>query len=228
MTALRVATWNVHGAVGLDRRCDPARVAQVVVELDADLVALQEVWLPRGRTADLLAQLAEVTGARAVFAPTFDKRGQAFGNALLTRLPLLHHDVVDLSIGRREPRNAIDARLDVGGERLRVLATHFGLGPAERRPQAARLVECVRADATPCVVLGDFNSWRAMGPLAALEEGDRAPPTFPSALPIAALDRILAHPASLVRERRVHASHTARVASDHRPLLATIDLGQAA
>jgi len=230
MNTLRVATWNVHGAVGLDRRCDPARIARIVVELDADVVALQEVWLPRGRTADFCVMLAGASGLHCTFAPTFDKRGQPFGNALLRRASALRDEVVDLAIGRREPRNAIDALLDLDGMRLRVVATHLGLAATERHVQAGWLAQRVRADRTPCVVLGDFNEWRAVGALAPLRDmvAGRAPATFPSALPIASLDRILAQPASLVRERHVPASPLVRIASDHRPLIATIALDRLA
>jgi len=229
MGEVRVATWNVHGAVGLDRRCDPARIARVIGELDADVVALQEVWAARGRTADLCALLEDAAGARCVFVPTFDKRGQPFGNALLTRLPLLHDAVLDLAVGRREPRNAIDAVVDAGGSPLRFIATHLGLGSTERRVQFERLARGLRAQPTPCVVLGDFNVWRGQALFPALRELDRlrSPATFPSALPVVALDRVLAHAPLRVRERRVHASRAARIASDHRPLLATIDVGEA-
>jgi len=137
---------------------------------------------------------------------------------------------IDLAIGRREPRNAIDALLDLDGMRLRVVATHLGLAATERHVQAGWLAQRVRADRTPCVVLGDFNEWRAVGALAPLRDmvAGRAPATFPSALPIASLDRILAQPASLVRERHVPASPLVRIASDHRPLIATIALDRLA
>ena len=226
MNALRVATWNVHGAVGLDRRCDAERIARAVGELDADVIALQEVWLPRGRTADFCALLADASGLHCTFAPTFEKRGQPFGNALLRRAPAVRDEVVDLAVDRREPRNAIDATLDMGGVHLRVVATHLGLAATERHVQAGWLAQRIRADGTPCIVLGDLNEWRAVGALAPLLDVvvGRAPATFPSAFPLASLDRILAQPASVVRERHVPASPLARIASDHRPLVATIAL----
>jgi endonuclease/exonuclease/phosphatase family metal-dependent hydrolase len=227
MTRLRVATWNMHGGVGLDGRFAPARVAQVVGELDADVVALQEFG-SRLATFDMRAHLESAGTARAIVMPTFQKHGCDFGNVVLTRWPARDVACHAIGVDRREPRNAIDLVVDHGGGSLRVVASHFGLRGAERATQIERLLALFdAADARPTVLLGDFNEWR---PRSALRRFDRhfgmalAPATFPSPFPVSALDRIWVAPADACVGLRAHRSRAARVASDHLPLVATLEL----
>jgi endonuclease/exonuclease/phosphatase family metal-dependent hydrolase len=221
---VRIASWNIHEGVGIDGRYAPARIARVLAEIDADIVALQEFAARRGDAERLREQLEQATGARLCAVPTFTKRGRAFGNALLSRLPFVSQTCIDLAIGRREPRNAIDAVVDVHGRQLRVIATHLGLRAAERQAQVARLRECLAQSALPTVLLGDFNEWRR-GSLATLDlHAVPTSPTFPSPVPVARLDRVFVAPHDLRIEAHVHRSRDARVASDHLPLVATLDL----
>lgn len=223
---LRVATWNIHSGVGVDGRFAPERILRVIDELDADVLALQEVGTARPGF-DLPAWLGEAAAGELHFRATCQTRHGAFGNALLSRIPLLSAACVPLDAGAREPRNAIDARLEHQGHRLRLIATHLGLARAEQHAQLAQLASL--AVATPgeaLVLLGDFNIWRASR-LAHLAAAQRAPRTFPSPLPVVALDRILVAPAAACLHLRPHRSRTARVASDHLPLVAEIALGHA-
>ena len=222
---MRIATWNLHEAVGVDGRCLPVRIARVLAELDADIVALQE-FSPRRSTLDeLSAELEHAAGASLVVMPTFLKRGRVFGNALLCRVPIVSVEARELALERREPRNVIDARVDWGGRPLRVLATHLGLQRSERIRQVERLDALLADGGAPAVLLGDFNEWRLRGCLAPLERHLArvpAPPTFPSPCPVARLDRIFASPGLRVSNVRVHRSRSAMVASDHLPLVATL------
>jgi endonuclease/exonuclease/phosphatase family metal-dependent hydrolase len=223
---LRIATWNMHGGVGLDGRFAPGRIARVLAELDADIVALQEFG--SRRAFDMLAHLEQAAGARGIAMPTFSRHGCDFGNVVLSRLAVLTSACVDLACGRREPRNVVDLVVDAGrAGSLRVMATHLGLGRAERGEQFARLDDALR-DAThlPTVLLGDFNEWRprSLARFTADVARMRAPATFPSPFPVAALDRIYVAPATALVELSVHRSRTARIASDHLPLVATLDL----
>ena len=222
---MRIATWNLHETVGVDGRCLPARTARVLAELDADVVALQE-FSPRRSTLDeLSAQLEHAAGASLVVMPTFVKRGRVFGNALLCRVPILSVEARELALERREPRNAIDARVDWEGRPLRVLATHLGLRRAERIQQIERL-DALLDDGTPTVLLGDFNEWRLHGCLAPLERRLArvpAPPTFPSPCPVARLDRLFVSSGLRVSHVRAHRSRSAAIASDHLPLVATLE-----
>ena len=223
---LRIATWNIHAGVGLDGRFAPERIARVLGEIDADLVALQEFGSRRG--FDLLAHLEQAAAARGIAMPTFSKHGCDFGNVVLSRLDVLSSACIDLACGRREPRNAVDLVVDAGGDRpLRVLATHLGLRRDERGKQFERLDTALRDAAhLPTVLLGDFNEWRPRVPARFTAGGThlRTPPTFPSPFPLAALDRILVAPGDALIDLSAHRSRTARVASDHLPLVATLDL----
>lgn len=224
MTRMRVATWNMHGGVGLDGRFDPQRVARVIGELDADVIALQEFHSRDG--FDMRAHLDTIGFAHAIAKPTFLKRGGEFGNALLMRWPPREVANHALGVDQREPRSAIDVTVDHERGALRIVATHLGLRPAERRVQVARILDLFDAEPMlPTVLLGDFNAWRtsSLRGVDAYFGMSSAPRTFPSPLPIVAFDRIWVSPPHACIDLRVHASRIARVASDHLPLVATIE-----
>lgn len=226
---LRVACWNVHRCVGLDGRCDPERIAEVVAELDADVVALQEIETEEsdGDGIVQLARVAETVGVDRIAGAAVEGRRAGFGNALLVRHPVREVRRIDLSITGREPRGALAARLGLGGEEIRVVSTHFGLRPGERRLQAERLLEALEpGPESLLVVVGDFNEWlpraEPLRRLWARFGRPAAPRTFPSWRPVFALDRAFAHPAERLCGVEVHRSPLARVASDHLPIVATI------
>ncbi|NJM57652.1 MAG: hypothetical protein HC857_09740 [Synechococcales cyanobacterium RU_4_20] len=131
---LRIASYNIHSCVGLDRRCRPARIATVLRELDCHVIALQEVDnvpgdLVDSMQLDYLAQtleMASVAGLRIV------RHTGEYGNALLSKLPITSVRRHDLSFSRYEPRGALDVTLELEGRELRVIATHLGLNRAER------------------------------------------------------------------------------------------------
>lgn len=228
MAALRVATYNVHGCVGLDGRLDPGRVAEVVRELDCDVVALQEV--KRSAEVDQLQQLADATGLRSICGATRPHGGGTFGNALLTRLPVLATRKADLSCRGREQRGALDAAVDCGGVAVRVVATHFGLHAAERREQVRGLLQLVQRDpGAPLVVLGDFNEWslinRTVRVLDAKLGASVAVRSFPSWWALFALDRLWARPRGSLEAVWAHRSRLARAASDHLPVVGRLSTG---
>lgn len=223
---LTVATWNIHAGVGIDRRFAPERIGTVLGEISADIVALQEVPLGGEHWPNLLHHLARATGMIGVEGFTFGVGGRRFGNAILSRYPVLDTRRIDISFGSREPRGALDADIYCHGHRLRVIATHLGLRAAERRAQVGRLLQAFDTGDMPVLLMGDVNEWFVWGrPLRILVSHFQpapAPATFPSCLPLLALDRIWIRPRHRLGGVRVHASATARVASDHRPLVATI------
>lgn len=218
---LVVATWNVHGFVGRDGAHDPGRTLRVLQELDADVVALQEVVSPDGE--DPLDAIARRLGVEPVRGPTLERRAGLYGNAILTRLPVRRVRRIDLSVPGREPRGALDCILDAGLAPLRVLATHLGLRARERRLQAVRLAAEIERPAPPALVLlGDLNEWRRfrdpLAPLRALLGPSKRPRTFPAWRPALPLDRIWARPPGLLRDVAAHPSRLARDASDHLPV----------
>ncbi|WP_114809940.1 endonuclease/exonuclease/phosphatase family protein [Paraburkholderia kururiensis] len=223
---LRIATWNIHGATGADRVQSAERIAAVVGELDADIVALQEVPLGDARTPNALDVLRAATGLHAVEGPTLDTPRRRFGNAVLSRLPVRAARTLDLSFGQREPRGALDVDLHHRGETFRVVATHLGLSARERRAQIHRLLSAFDRPDLPVILLGDINEWFVWGrALRMLVEHFRAAPaprTFPARWPVFALDRIWMHPGERLIDVRAHASPLARIASDHLPLVARV------
>jgi len=228
MTGLRLASYNVHSAIGRDRRCDPERILGVLREVGADVYALQEVEANDGG-GDMLAWLARELGYTAIAGTTLRRHDGHFGNGMLTRCPARAINLVDLSWRRREPRGAIAADLDCGGKSLRVVATHLGLRPAERREQVERLLRLFSwNDDERAVLMGDLNEWFLWGrPLRWLHRHfDETPAlrTFPARSPFLSLDRLWAHPGHILKKLEVHRSALASVASDHLPLVATLEL----
>lgn len=228
MARVRVATYNVHRAIGSDGRTDPRRILGVLREIDADVYALQEVEA-HDDGADMLAWLGKELGFHAVPGTTLKRKDGHFGNGLLSRCPVRAKRTTDLSWRGREPRGAIVIDVDCEGRNLRVVATHLGLRPAERRDQVQQLLHLFRERPDDhSVLLGDLNEWFLWGrPLRRLHRHFKATPspaTFPSFLPVLALDRVWTHPRRMLTRLTVHKTALARRASDHLPLVATLEL----
>ena len=226
---VRFASYNIHLAIGRDGAFRPARIAAVIEEMDADVVALQEVSLG-APGFDMLAYLSKKCALSAIAGPTLMTTAGEYGNAILTRLPHSGVHRWDLSVGRHEPRGAIDAHIAHDGHTVRVIATHLGLRPGERRRQIRQLLKIIEKDNRyPTVLLGDVNEWFLWGrPLRWMHrhfERTPSPATFPAGRPVFALDRIWVEPRSALQRLAVHASPTARLASDHLPVVASFDFG---
>lgn len=221
-----VATYNIHSAIGTDGRFAPERIGQVIKEMNADIVALQEVPLGGSDWPDVLRFLQVATAFHGVEGPTHCNPRRRFGNAVLSRYPIIASRSIDLSFGRCEPRGALDADIDCHGHPLRIIATHLGLRPGERRMQIKTLLEVFGTNQMPMILMGDINEWLTWGrPLRMLErhfEAVPAPTTFPSRYPVFALDRIWISPRHRLVEVDVHATSLARLASDHLPLIARV------
>ena len=218
----RVATWNIHSAIGADGRHDPERTLEGLRGLDADVTALQEVD-SRIDGRDGFAEFEAAADHVAAAAKTIVADNGEYGHMLLSRWPIEHWTHHDLSVAGRERRSAIDAVLDTGRGRLRVIATHLGLFLRERRHQVAVLGRLLdRQPGVPTIVLGDFNEPTGRGP--ASRRFDRALGragrwrTYPSRRPLLPLDRIWhSRDLDLVASGVVR---EARLASDHLPLVA--------
>jgi endonuclease/exonuclease/phosphatase family metal-dependent hydrolase len=224
---LTIATYNIHGAVGFDGRFAPQRVVEVLQEMSADIIALQEVPLGGIHFPNVLAMLQDATGFHAAEGPTKLGPERRYGNAILSRYAIKDTRAIDLSFGSREPRGAVDADVDCHGHPLRVIATHLGLRFAERRDQIRRLLQVFDTDRMAVILLGDVNEWfvwgRSLRWLISHFEAVPAPATFPARWPVFALDRIWIRPRHRLAHVERHDTPLARVASDHLPLIAHID-----
>jgi endonuclease/exonuclease/phosphatase family metal-dependent hydrolase len=227
---ISVATYNVHRWTGLNGRSspDPARAGFVISELDADLIALQEVLRPL-RGEDPLERLADALGLHVAFATIRSHRRGVIGNAILSRWPICGASMLDLSFSRLEKRVAVAVQLaDEAGE-LDVVATHLALADRTRHRQVQSLLGHPRLTSQPTVLLGDMNAWRQCRATRTLDEeltshhNAEWPASFPAAGPVLALDRIYARGARVV-EIEAHASRAARRASDHLPVVARVKL----
>lgn len=226
---LTLATYNIHACIGTDRRFAPDRTVGVLRELDAHVIALQEVEHHDMEGRDLLDYLASETGLTAIPGPTLLRETRQYGNAILTRLPVLGVNRVDLTLPGQEARGAIDVTFEGNGGRLQVVATHLGLKPWERRQQVRRLLKLFDIGLTDTYVLmGDVNEWFLWGrPLRWLHAHFKRSPhcaTFPSRRPFMSLDRLWVHPRRRLARLEAHTSELARIASDHLPLKAVIDI----
>jgi endonuclease/exonuclease/phosphatase family metal-dependent hydrolase len=230
--ALRVATYNVHGCVGTDGRRDPERVAGVVADLEADIVALQEFTYPAGVAIEnrMPVTLTMADAYECVLGPTRQNVTECFGNALFTRHRIVEVHRFDLSMKRFEPRGAIAATIEVRGTIVHVLAAHLGLRVRERRFQVRQMLDYLDSVRhTLVVVLGDFNDWLpGRSVVHVLDDRLGRPPrpaSFPVHWPIVALDRIWVNPLQALRRIGLHRTPAARLASDHFPVVADIDPG---
>lgn len=232
---LSVASYNIHQCVGTDRRRDAERVSAVIRDLDCDAIGLQEVDSRSGPHADSmqLDYIARATGMQGIPGPTILRHDGEYGNALLTRRPVLAVRRHDFSFATHEPRGALDVDLDIDGHRVRLIVTHLGLRPAERRYQVKLLLGLLHPVEHDQIVvaLGDINEWLPIGrPLRWLHGILGKPPalrTFPTWYPVFALDRVWVRPRTLLLGLHAHQSPPARMASDHYPLKATIALDRA-
>ena len=237
---VRVATYNVHKCRGLDGRIRPERVVEVLREVDADIVALQEIVCRDGRRrADHQARyIAEELGLHAQLGENRRYRGGPYGNLLLSRLPIYLARNHDLSVYGRERRGCLrtDIRLK-NNSVLHLFNVHLGTALFERRVQARELFRR-QVFTNPelmgsKIILGDFNEWTRDLPSdffgrhfqsanSRIQEPRRR--TFPGFLPFLALDYIYFDQGLQLHDVRVHRSRMALLASDHLPLVAEFNL----
>jgi endonuclease/exonuclease/phosphatase family metal-dependent hydrolase len=237
---LRVATYNIHRCRGWDQRVLPSRIARVLEEIDADVIALQEVVNDSRSQAQpgQACYLAKKLGYECRFGQTRELRGKPYGNAVLSRFPITMSKAYDLSCKPLEPRACFQVDVDLGERQcLHVFNVHLGTTHSERQRQAHALVSTQilnSPDMThPRIMLGDFNDW-TQGPVSRLLASHlvsadlmahlRRRKTYPGFLPIVHLDHIFFDASLHLESLRLHRSRTALMASDHLPLIADLRL----
>ncbi|MGE3544944.1 MAG: endonuclease/exonuclease/phosphatase family protein [Kofleriaceae bacterium] len=238
---LRVLSYNIHKCIGgVDRRYQPERVAEVIARLEPDVVMLQEVdhGASRSNGDRQVELLAEATGMRHhTWFPNVDVRGGGhYGNAVLSKFPLIESTNIDLSIRFKKRRSVLHTvvrvRHDDVDRTVHVFNMHLGLARFERRIQLQKFLDShpfsyLHHD-TPVVVGGDLNDvYGGLGTLlepAGFRGIERRPLTFPAWGPVRPLDAIFVRGAMDFMALSRCDSQLARRASDHRPLVAEVRL----
>ena len=227
---IKVASYNVHKAVGIDGRRDPDRIVSVLREINADIIALQEADMRFGDRVSVLPRstIDDHSPWRVVHLRSRPDSMGWHGNSLLVRRDIEVVVAEPVHLPTIEPRGAICAELRVGGQRLRVVGMHLDLSGFRRRQQLQAIIDHLARSGPPCptVLMGDFNQWsHVRGAMRAFNaEWQALVPgnSFPSRQPVAALDRIVISRHWRCHETGVHHSALAARASDHLPVFATI------
>jgi len=218
--AIRVMTWNIHGALGRNPRFDFQKVVALILRADPDIVALQEVDSRRQAGVDPFVMLRDALGHYGVGAKTIVTADGGYGQMLMSRWPLRDIEIRDISYGEFEPRRAIQACIETPQGALHVAGTHLGLSIRERQSQVRVLLDII-GERTPFVLLGDFNDWFWPGSvrrvLAKVLPGRSRHRTFPSACPLLRLDRIYCRPRGALIQSWT--DREAREISDHLPCI---------
>lgn len=229
---ITVASYNIRKSVGLDWRRRPGRILSVLREIDADVVALQEVDRRFGtRVSSLSAEaILDETPYQVV---RFGARPQSLGwhgNVLLVRKHWRVHDQKSLILPCLEPRGAVQADIEAEHHTIRVVGLHLGLMGRWRALQARAVLDHLHAleSRLPTIIMGDLNEWntdaRSLRHFAEDHHIVAPGPSFHSSKPVVSFDRIITSLDLNVVEAGVHMSDTARRASDHLPVWARLSL----
>lgn len=239
---LRVATYNVHGCRGMDKRRSEQRIASVIATLNVDVIGLQELDLNRRRSAgvDQAALIADQLGWHRYFHPALRIGDEHYGDAVLSRYPMRLRQARELpSVTTRvcpETRAAIWMEIETPGGAVQVINTHLGLGRRERLMQAQLLAGPdwlgSMDTADPLILMGDFNSLPGSPPFQVLARQLRdvrtlvtpSPRlrTFPTRFPSLAVDHIFVNEKFQVDSVAVVRNAETRTASDHFPVVAEL------
>lgn len=241
--ALRVMTYNVHSCIGSDLRLNPERVLRIIEQWAPDIVALQELDIGHSRTRglDQPGFFAQSLMMHAHFVPAREIGGAHYGNAILTRWPsrLLRSGTLPRLHDVCEPRAALWVAVDTPLGELHVLNVHLGLQRRERGMQTETLLGPAWLTDPRCgalsILCGDLNATPGSAVYTSVSRrmndaqnllGASARATFPALWPLVRIDHVFLSPALVAVNVAVPASLTARVASDHRPIVADVVLSR--
>lgn len=227
---LRIASYNIHRSIGTDKKLDPERIRGVLTGLNADIIALQEVDSGIHSKGECQVEFIRRTFPEyhLVEGPTIvDERGK-YGNVLLSKLPMTQTQTINLAVERREPRGAIAAQISWHGQSFWVVALHLGLRAFERKQQYQMLNQLLNRTAAPVIICGDFNEWKRYPRTFSHFDVNcrqlRPRKSFPSRFPVFPLDRVFCQPEQALIGFQVIRTPLTRVASDHLPVVARVDI----
>ncbi|WCM28390.1 endonuclease/exonuclease/phosphatase family protein [Sphingomonas sp. QA11] len=228
---IKVASYNIHKGIGLDRRRDPNRILDVLREIDADIIALQEADRRFGAKSGVIPLHALEDHSPWKAVPFGARAGSMgwHGNVLLVRKDSVVIDCEAIHLPALEPRGAVMADVRAAGVPIRIVGMHLDLSGLWRRRQAHAILAHVDSSTTrrPTVLMGDLNEWSAQA--GCLRDFGRdysfaaTGPSFHVRRPIARLDRIMVSTDLRVADCGVHHSAMARKASDHLPIWAMLE-----
>jgi endonuclease/exonuclease/phosphatase family metal-dependent hydrolase len=229
---ITVASYNIRKGIGTDRRRNPHRILDVIEEIGADVIALQEADRRFGLRATALP--LDMMAAREAYHPVpFETRPHSIGwhgNAILVKNG---HEVIDhevIRIPSLEPRGAVRADIRIAGNPVRFVAMHLDLSGLWRKRQARHILAHLEKldDGVPTVLMGDLNEWSLTGGcLSVFGECLRVahtPPSFHARRPIGRLDRIMVSETIHIAAAGAHRSESAMRASDHLPVWARLHI----
>jgi len=228
---IKVASYNMRKGIGTDRRRSPERILEVLCEIDADVIALQEADRRLGTRAAVLTPhlLDEHSDWKPVGVAQRALSMGWHGNALLVRKRAAVLDCAAIHLPALEPRGAVTADVAMDAATIRVVGMHLDLSGLWRRKQAHAILAHVAAAARPCptVMMGDLNEWTAaagcLRDFARDHQFAATGASFHARRPIGRLDRIMVSRDLRVVDCGVHMSHAARRASDHLPIWAVLE-----
>ncbi|GAA0727380.1 endonuclease/exonuclease/phosphatase family protein [Sphingomonas japonica] len=229
---IRVASYNMRKGIGTDRRRSPERTLDVLREIDADVIALQEADRRFGARAAVITAhlLDEHSPWKAVPAAKRARSMGWHGNVVLVRKEAEITACEALHLPALEPRGAVACELRINGAMLRVVGMHLDLSGLWRRKQAAAVLAHLDGcdEAMPSVMMGDLNEWGRRGCLldfGRTHDFADTGPSFHARHPVGRLDRIMVSRGLRIAACGVHDSHAARTGSDHLPIWADIEFG---
>lgn len=236
---LKILSYNVHSCIGTDRRLDPARVAEVIAALEPDIIGLQELDVGRSRTGsiDQAHTIASLLQMEFHFHAALNVAEERYGDAILTALPARMIKGAGLP-SHGEQRGAVWVEIDVGEHRLQVFNTHLGLLGGDRMRQIGEILGASWMGAPECqdkpkILIGDLNAipvtktYKAVAGQMAdapLLSGTKPRATFPSRFPLLRIDHVFVSSEITPVATQVVSTPLSRQASDHLPLLVTVEL----
>jgi len=233
---LRVMTYNIHVGVGMDKKLDLQRIADVINLEHPDLVGLQEVdrGVKRTEGKDEIAELARMTNMQYAFAHNLDYQGGQYGVAILSRFPLGTIDHRKFENRREaERRGMLRVEVNVGGKTVNFVTTHLDYQFDDGRLfEAEQMLKFLQDIKGPLIVVGDFNdepsgttyklvaqsfddAWvRSRNKDGAL--------TYPADKPVKRIDYVFTRQSDRTKTKKAWVVNT--LASDHLPLVADLEL----
>jgi len=231
---MRLLTYNIHkGIGGRDRRYRLPRIIEVIEHENPDLILMQEVThlFRRCGGDDQCTLLSEhFRAVDKMYQMNVNLKTGGYGNMLISRWPIIERHQISLRMKMKKPRGAQIAIIDTPEGKLKIVNVHLGLAEKERHWQVAHLLEhrlFQAAAGLPEMIVGDCNDWRntlAAGPMAKHEfQHITSPPSrfrsFPAYFALGSLDKAYHRRGIVVKEARIVSSKSAKIASDHLPLV---------